>query len=253
MRTSAIFLLLVSLLAGALLHAAPSYATSKRLLRIATQESTPPFAMPDGQSGLSVDIVREALHLEGYDMALTFLPSPRMIEALTTGKIDAAFPLRSAHLSDSIYASDSHITFSNVAVSLEENRITIRDVDDLAKCRVDAFLGASSWLPKEFRNMAATNPDYAEQNDQKAQVASFFARRDRVVVLEKHIFEYYARKGGCNPLRLRYVIHNILPPAHVAVAFADKNIRDAFNHGLKKLRESGRYDAIVTKYVGGDE
>ena len=253
MRIPAIFLLLASFLLGSLLQTEPSFATSKRPLRIATQESTAPFVMPDRQSGLSVDIVREALHLEGYDVTLTFLPSPRMVEALTTGKIDAAFPLRSSHLNDSIYASDSHITFSNVAVSLEENRTTIRNLDDLAKCRVDAFLGASKWLPQEFRNMAAANPNYAEQNDQKAQVASFFARRDKVVVLEKHIFEYYAHKGGCNPLRLRYVIHDILPPAHLAVAFADKKLRDAFNSGLRKLRESGRYDVIVRKYVDGDE
>lgn len=253
MRIPVLALLLISLVFGQLFQATPSFAMPKRLLRIATQESTAPFVMPDRQSGLSVEIVREALQLEGYDMLLSFLPSPRMIEALTTGKIDAAFPLRSSRLSDSIYVSDSHITFSNVAVSLEENRTTIRDVDDLGKCRVDAFLGASKWLPDVFRDMAAANTQYTEQNDQKAQVSSFFVRRDRVIVLEKHIFEYYAHKAGCNPLRLRYVIHDILPPAHVAVAFTDKNIRDAFNNGLKKLRESGRYDAIVKKYAEEDE
>ncbi|UZP66443.1 ABC transporter substrate-binding protein [Desulfovibrio mangrovi] len=231
---------------------ATAHATGKRMLRVASHDFVAPLVMPDKRTGLEVDIVREALQLEGYDMTLVFLPAPRMLDALTNGKVDAAFPLRAHAVTDALYLSDSHITFNNVAVSLEEANAVINCPSDLAKYNVEAFLGASRWLPEEFRTMARNNPSYAEQNDQQAQVCSFFARRDRVIVLEQHIFDYYAGKGSCNPLKQRYVLHDILDPAYVAVAFTERDLRDAFNRGLAKLKQSGRYEQIVWRYLYSD-
>ena len=37
-------------------------------------------------------------------------------------------------------------------------------------------------------------------------------------------------------------------PSHYPLIFADKDVRDAFNRGLKRLRESGQYEAIIAKY-----
>jgi len=41
----------------------------------------------------------------------------------------------------------------------------------------------------------------------------------------------------------------IFPKVPFRVGFVDKKVRDDFNDGLKQLRESGRYDEIINKYI----
>jgi len=41
----------------------------------------------------------------------------------------------------------------------------------------------------------------------------------------------------------------VFPKVSFRVGFVDKKIRDDFNDALKQLRETGRYDEIIKKYI----
>ena len=43
--------------------------------------------------------------------------------------------------------------------------------------------------------------------------------------------------------------HPIFPPTEYFVAFRDKALRDSFNRGLKRLRDSGEYRRIEARYA----
>ncbi len=45
------------------------------------------------------------------------------------------------------------------------------------------------------------------------------------------------------------VMHDLFPQNDYKAAFAAKDVRDDFNEGLKRLRESGEYERIIKRYT----
>lgn len=228
--------------------AAVPQAANARVVRVATHADVVPLYMPDGRSGLEYDILHEALALEGLELYMEVLPVGRLVPALVEGRVDAITPYSDGEVAVG-YLSDSHLSLHTVAVSHADYQYTITTVGDLTAHAVTGFAGASRLLGSDFAAMAAANSRYTEQGDQRAQVCSFFARRDRVIVLEQTVFAYYAQTG-CNPDREAYTVHPVFVPDVVGVVFADHCLRDRFNAGLEKLRRSGRYAAIMRHYLG---
>lgn len=234
--------LLLSLLASA-----PAAAAE---VVMAVGRSIPPYVIVDEWRGLEYDIVREALAAEGHSLTPRFESYARVVKELEGGLVDAAMTMRpdsgvKAHYSNTV------VTYRNVAITLASRNLTVARAEDLAGKSVLAFQNATLYLGPAFQAMAAANPRYREEARQMVQPTQLFLGRVDVVVADRFIFGWFAaepevRAKADTGQALR--IHPIFAATDYHVAFRDPALRDSFNRGLRKLRDSGTYDRIIERY-----
>jgi polar amino acid transport system substrate-binding protein len=231
----------------ALLSPLPALASE---VVLAVSHSTPPYLILEDWRGLEYDIVREALAQEGHTVAPRYMAFARIAREIESGQVDAAMPV----LPDSgikAFYSDNHVSYHNVVITLAKNNFTIARPEDLAGKSVLAFQHARSYLGPAFHAMAEANGLYREEARQTMQPVLLYLGRVDAVVSDRFIFGWFAndpevKTKADTSQTLR--IHRIFPATHYRVAFKSAEMRDSFNRGLKKLRDSGEYDRIVKRY-----
>lgn len=228
--------------------AEPVFAGGGNQLTLAVGLALAPYNIQESDSGLELDIVREALGNEGYTISTKFVPFARVKRELMGKKVDGALTLTPACGIDAFY-SDEHIVCENVVVTLEDRAFDIRTVDDLKDKHVVAFQDATRYLGDNYAHMAKENPDYKEVANQTLQINLLYSGRCDAIVLDKNIFRYQRKHNTRVDTTQPVHMWHIFGPSHFRVAFIDKRVRDDFNEGLKKLRNSGRYAEIVKKYL----
>ncbi len=225
-------------------------AQAKELI-VATSLSIPPYIIKDSNSGIQLEIVREALKINGHIIKeMKYASNLRVLHLLLSGRVNAVINLTSniTH----VFYSDTVIEYENVAIALKKNNFKINKVADLEDKHVLAFQSAHNFLTPEFTNMAQTNKNYKEIIHQVAQVHHLYLGRAEVVVMGKRIFKYYQNqvKGkGKLDMSEPVIYYNIFPLTPRRMGFRDEKIRDDFNSGLKKLKTSGKYQQLIDKYL----
>ncbi|MFP4085933.1 MAG: substrate-binding periplasmic protein [Desulfobacteraceae bacterium] len=220
-----------------------------RELTLAVGLALPPYNIQETDSGMELDIVREALGLKGYTVKAKFVPFARVKRELIHKKVDGALTI-TPDCGIVVFYSDKHIVCQNVAVTLKKNQIDIQDIGDLRDKSVVAFQDATTYLGEAFAEMAKENPQYREIADQSLQINLLYSDRIDAIVLDKNIFQYLRKHNDRVDTSQPVDVRPIFDPSPFRVAFIDKQVRDDFNEGLKQLRKTGRYDEIVSQYVG---
>lgn len=229
------------------LGAPPSFS-NPRELTLAVGLALPPYNIPETNSGMELDIVREALKIKGYDLKPKYVPFARVKRELGNHEVDGALTINVDSGIKAFY-SDEHLVCQNVVISLKKNGFTIHTINDLKDKSVLAFQDATLYLGKDFAGMAHKNPAYKEIAKQELQINLLYSNRVDAIVMDRNIFYYHRKHNDRVDTSQPIEIWQIFPPTPFRVAFVDETVRNAFNEGLKQLRESGRYDAIVKKYV----
>lgn len=237
---------LIIILFTAFAHSAV-HGESKELT-LAVGLTIPPYNIPETDSGIELDIVREALKGKGYSIKPKYVPFARRNLELSNREVDGVLTINIDSGIDAFY-SDEHLVCQNVVVSLKENDLAIDNIQDLVDKSVVAFQDATIYLGKDFADMAKANKKYKEIANQNLQINLLYGHRVETIVLDKNIF-FYLRKGNkrvdtAQPI----IIHYIFRPTPFRVAFLYKKVRDDFNEGLRELRRTGRYNEIVKKYL----
>lgn len=231
---------------------------SSETLKLAAGLTVEPYIIQADDSGFEADIVREAFALEGYEVRFIYQPLYRTKVSFKRGSVDGVMTIKEHYPEiQNSYISDEYITYHNYAVTLEKRNLKINTISDLKDKRITAFQQAHFAFGKEFKQLAESNPEYKEMANQKHQIAKLFGKRTDVIVLDSRILRYYIKMLKKNPDRTMKKIsfnqpityHNLFQPSMYRMAFRSKKIRDAFNRGLKKLRDSGRYKQIIDSYV----
>lgn len=230
-------------------------AAGAATVRMAFGDNLPPYILVASQSGIEVDIVREALARRGHVLQPLFMPMGRIPLSFTTGKADAIMmdvgqDLRAA---GGNYGA-APVLYDNYMYTLARRHLAPTTPAGLDKLYVMSFVGAASRYPAWFGKLERTER-YVERNNQEAQPELLTLGRYDVVVSDRAVFTYYARrKQRTDPnFHMPPVDEHPLPkadPRDYRPVFRDARIRDDFNAGLAWLRKSGRYDAIYAAYLG---
>lgn len=228
-------------------HAATCLAGAKELT-VAVGMAIPPYNIQETDSGIEMDIVREALERKGYVVRAKYVPFARVKRELMSREVDAALTINPDSGIEAFY-SDEHLICQNVVVTLKQNNFQVRSVDDLKNRSVLAFQDATLYLGKAFAKMAGQNERYKEIANQELQINQLYAHRVDAIVLDRNIFYYHRNRNDRVDTAQPVDIWQVFPPTPFRVAFVNREARDDFNKGLKELRESGRYDEIIRKYV----
>lgn len=215
---------------------------------ISSSGSIPPYVFAESNTGIQLDIIREALSISGYTLRVVYLSNNRGLSFLKTKNVDGVINVPAG--APDFYYSDSTIEYQNGVTALEQRELNITAISDLYALRVVGFQNASNYFGDEFKRMSETSPRYDEVVNQLAQLKLLFRNRCDAIVMDHRIFNYYL---GANKNQLDFdkatVFYDILPPSPRYVAFHNKTLRDSFNKGLKALKASGRHQEIIEHYL----
>ncbi|MCF8127950.1 MAG: transporter substrate-binding domain-containing protein [Deltaproteobacteria bacterium] len=240
------YLLLVTAVLG-LFFCTRSHALKKELT-FAVGLALAPYNIPEKNCGMELDIVREALAMKGYRVKTKYVPFARRIREIAQREVDGVLTVNENSGLD-VFLSDRHITCENVAVSLKKKKFNIEKPGDLKDKSILTFQNAKKYLGNEFVAAADASPDYREISKQELQINLLYGDRVDVIVLDKNIFYYHKKNNKMVDTTQPIDMWPIFVEVPFRVGFVDKKIRDDFNEGLKQLRESGRYDEIIKKYI----
>lgn len=244
------FIALTIVCATAFAQADP--ALGQKGLTLAVGLSIPPYNIPETNSGIELDIVREALKIKGYAIKPKYVPFARRNKELINRQVDGVLTINTDSGIDAFY-SEEHLVCKNVVVTLKEKNLSIKSIQDLKDKSVIAFQDATIYLGKDFVSMAKGNPNYREVPNQDIQINLIYSARVDAIVLDKYIFYYHRKYNKRVDTSKPITFHNVFKPTPYRVAFIDKKVRDDFNEGLTILRRTGRYDQIVEKYLSRQE
>lgn len=243
-------------LACVLAAGAPTHTAQAAEVVMAFGEKIPPFCFPETDSGIEIEIMREALAYRGHVLKPRYFSFARIMVAFKSAEVDAAM----TDLGEDMAAWGAHygnpaVYYDNVFISLKERGLVISKPEDLNGLSVISFVGASKRYP-EWLNPVKKAGRYFEQNDQALQVLTLDRGRYDVVLSDRNIFKYFTLQLKLNksfkpkPVTEQNFVK--LNPMDYRPVFRDSIIRDDFNAGLKHLKDSGRFQAIYQKYLAGD-
>lgn len=228
--------------------------TEARELKVIFSSYTPPYvfqANGETEPGILVEIFQRAFAGTDYSIKPVFLPLGRGFKLLEEGKVDG-LSISTTNLNLKAHYSEISIEYHNFAIGIEQRDLQINKVEDLKGKSVIAFQKADTYLGDAFAAAVVDNPDYIEMANQENQVNMLLLGRTDLAVMDRSIFMYYRNKlikeGKVSP-EVDYRLYDLFEPSRYRAAFYDESVRDAFNEGLRRLRESGEYEAIYTKYI----
>ena len=208
--------------------------------------SLAPYIIQQDNSGMEIDIVREALAFHDHTLTLRYPPLKQVPVLYEKKAVDAALTVNEKFGLNACL-SDVAIHYQNYAITLKKSNITINNLSDLAGKKIIAFQNAKKYLGLDF-SAIVEKTHYSEIEKQANQVNRLFLERDDIAISDKNIFLYYTSKAKKVDTSEPLVFHSIFAPSPYRVAFRDHDICNDFNDGLKKLKDSGRYDEIMARY-----
>jgi len=234
------------LLASCSVMAAPRVGSQELL--IATSSSIPPFVIAEDR-GIVIDIMREALAPAGHSPSFLFAPNRRVVHELEHGNVDGVYNLPFGVIEGVSYSAPI-VEYLNVAVSLTSAGVRLDNIQQLRGLRIAAFQNAPAFLGPAFAELVDDHGAYQEVANQRSQLSLLFKGDTDVIILEKRIFEYFLEQRRLAGADIQPVtFHELFPPAARYAAFREPHIREQFDAGLKQLQESGRYQAIIHRYL----
>lgn len=241
-------------LAAALCLLAPAAMAAE--VSMAFGEKIPPFCFPETDSGIELEVIREALAYRGHVLKARYYSFARIPVAFKAGEVDAAM----TDLGEDMTGWGAHygnpaVIYDNVFITLKERKLSISRPEDLHGLSVISFVGAAKRYP-EWLDAVRKGGRYYEQNDQALQVLTLDRGRYDVVLSDRNIFKYFTLQLKLNksfkPKPIAEHSFVKLNPMDYRPVFRDSAIRDDFNAGLRYLKDSGRFQAIYHKYLAGD-
>ena len=229
-----------------ILSIALSANTQAREIQLAAGLSLPPYIIKDSNRGMEYDIVKEALAKKGHVLKLVYLPFVRLL--VDYKKYDGAMTINESSDIKGNY-SDVVVVYKNYAISLKKKGIKINSISDLKNGMVVAFQNAKKYLGPNYAKTVKTNPKYRELGKQVLQVKLLYSGRADAIVTDINIFKFYRKKVKDMKTSAKIVFHDIFKGVGYKVLFNDASIRNDFNTGLKMLKKSGRYNAIIKSYT----
>lgn len=230
-------------------------------VRITTGEYPPWTSEKLKHGGFTSHVITEAFRLEGYDVEFTFYPWKRVYEAAKSGeRFDAsAWWYPSEERAEYFYYSDPLLVDNTVFFYLQGNPMPEwGTLDDLKGRRIGATAGYT-YTP-EFWNAAESGRlDIQEAASDELNFKKLIKGRIDIfptsdLVGQKLLKERFPREEA-----KKVMLYEAKPlfsaTGHLLFSRQSSDgeaLLTAFNRGLAKLRESGRYDQFWADLLAGN-
>lgn len=234
------------------LYLQPVYADK---IKMGFALNIPPYIFQNDNNGIEIDIISEALAYKGHTIEPSYYPLGRIPISFKQNLIDAAMGDMGVDLTahSGFYATPA-VIYVNKFITLEKRNFIINKPSDMNGLSVISFQGAVKRYP-QWLSEPLKDDSFYEVSNQLRQVRLLYLERFDVVLSDIYIFKYYSeqlKKSNSTLLPLPpIVMHTFVEnnPSNYRPVFKSKKIRDDFNFGLKKLKETGRFQAIYDSYL----
>ena len=232
-------------------------ATKQPALNIGISFAIPPWVIPETNTGIELDILREAFKVKGYQIVPNYLSFAMSYSMFEADKLDGILNVTESSVKNGFYSAPV-LSFENVAISLQEKNFPPDiDLNFLSDKSIVAFQKASVLLGETFRQVAAKNLRYQEVAKQSLQINLLMIRNVDFIIMEKNIFGYYWQQALADPHLIRaqsklnrpVQFHYLFEPSEYRFVFATEQIRNDFNAGLAVIKANGLYDDIFDRYA----
>ncbi|HYE85361.1 MAG TPA: hypothetical protein VEA16_03325 [Vicinamibacterales bacterium] len=237
-----------------------------RELTIAAPQNIPPWVVEDLERGITLDILNEALTPFGYRLKFRYVSLSRLGVMMADEAVDGVAMVEAQKIVGPYHYSDATAYFETSLISLRKHRFVVDRLEDLLDKRVVAFQDASLVFP-DVAWLKGHGRYYSEVVRQAGQVSMLYWGRADFLLIDRNIFLYWKNQIDARnpdpitlgPLRTDVtepvVFHDLSRFTRIAARapmqnlFRSAQVRDHFNQGLRALRESGRYQAIIDEYT----
>lgn len=223
-------------------------AETKKNLIVGFGMDKPPYVFEKENSGLEVEIFREAARAAGYQIKSFFGPMERIKAMIMNGELDA---ITNTNINEklNLYNSEPFIEYHNYAIALKKRNLKIEKISDLKKYSIASFQRSRDLLGDEYSKMVKENKQYHEFADQKLRNIQLFKERADVIIADKRIFEYFnTQLDDSIDQKQPVVMYDLFKPNQYQAAFRSKTAMKDFNVGLSKIRKNGTYRRLEEKY-----
>jgi polar amino acid transport system substrate-binding protein len=215
--------------------------------------SKPPYIIQEKNTGVEYEVVERALQIAGYEMKPRYMPLLRIVHELNGGTIDGGMTMRKNMKIDA-FLSDIVMVYQNFAITREDTKLVLKNLNDLSNISVLAFQNAQNLLGADFKTAIGKNHKYTEIANQALQVKMLETKRTDVVVADFRIFLHFKKQLELKEnLHFNVKFHRLFEPTSYRVGFKNETVRDKFDQGLAVLKETGEYDRILAKYISPDD
>ena len=220
---------------------------------MAFSQDIPPYIFQKDNKGIEIDIISAALAYKGHTLKPLYYPLGRVPIAFKNKLVNAAMGDMGVNLkSVGGYYAQPAVIYDNVFITLKDKNITIKQPSDLNPLLIASFQGAEKRYPLWLKKVVEEKRFFAV-SDQLKQVKLLQLRRFDVVLSDRYIFRYFVNQYKLidHFTLMEFDEHSFVTinPDDYRPIFRDKRIRDDFNFGLKKLKDSGRYQKIYDDYI----
>lgn len=213
-----------------------------------------PYFWSEGEAakGIEPEIVSAILRRAGFTLRPRAMPNNRVIASFHEPEIDFATGLQPADLAGYCHTA-VYIAYHNVAITKRSHHIALDTTEALMRYQVAIrqSLYRDLLLDKHGGAMPASIPEnFKEFVSQDQQVRFFFADRAEVIILDRLIFHWYAKRLDLLPENEDDLeFHDIFPAPHgVRAVFKDPKLCVEFDQGLAAIIADGTYRAIWETY-----
>ena len=240
------------LLWGLLLACVGGASAQSETLRIATGELPPYASSARADQGMSLHIVRQAFAKAGVQVEYVFLPWTRALVETRDGKWDATAAWgRNAERDKGFLISDNVLTEQWQILYRSDRSFTWSSLQDLAGLRI-GVVADYSYTPVFWRMVKDGTLRADVAPDDVSNLNKLLAGRVDVVPLDRNVAcdLLGAKFTGEQARRVRAHPKLFVPDFTTHLMMSEKlpasaKRMEAFNRGLKALRQSGEYGKIL--------
>lgn len=211
-----------------------------------------PYIFTEDDRGLEIDVLREALAYRNHRLIPSYYSFEQLPLAFRYNRIDAArLDTAGAKSNPAIFYADPAVTYDNVLITRADRNIKITNAKNLANHVVVSFPGAQNRFASII-DAARSEGLYFETDDQELQVLGLYREKFDVMLADRYVFDYLAKKIEHEQgVRFDVRAHALpsLNPYQFNYAFHDQQLRDDYAAGLEHLKETGRLQEIYAHYL----
>ncbi|QJB55565.1 transporter substrate-binding domain-containing protein [Pseudodesulfovibrio sp. zrk46] len=234
------------------------HAAAQETVVLSNGEWPPYFSADFKHGGFGSRIVTEAFTLEGVTVRYDFLPWKRGLESARIGQYTGATGWRKSPEREKYFLySDPLFTAQVVFFHKEGSRFDWKTLDDIGGMTIGGTLGYA--YVDDLRKAVERGGGKLElAPTDEMNLQKLAAGRIDIFPCGKAV-GYYLLRTKFTPGTADLVQHHPKPllDSPLYLLFSKKNkgaheMMERFNKGLRKLRESGRYDTFETESLRGD-
>lgn len=226
-------------------------AEGNKVYRIATDTSFPPFEFQENGEyvGIDIDLLKEIAYIEGFEYELIPMDFGGILPAIQSGQLDAA--IAGASITEErkgvVDFSDAYYNAGLVILVAGDND-QITSLDDLNGKKIAVKNGTigAQYVEENLNDVVTTQ---VFEDSVSMYVAVENGQVDALIE-DLAVAGYAIVTSGGNKYKI--VTDKLTSGDFGFMVKKGENseLLEKFNSGLKKLKDSGKYDEIITKYTG---